>query len=184
MPKTLPKTINLLEPIMAPEDAWTKIYKWVTKVGRFLLVGTALIVLVVFFSRFVLDRQNNDLTEQINEKITTILGNEVVRRDEYNFRNYQALLTDISKVSQAQVINSSRIGAILSSIPANFELKTFNFSSSRVSLSFTTANFDDIGKYTAKLSANGLYQEVASVVSKGGEGAGGIDFSVSFTIKK
>ena len=167
---------------MEPEDVWTRIYKWVTNAGRFLLIGTALIVLGVFFARFILDRQNNDLTEQINEKITTILGNSTVKADEFKFRSYLSLITDISTVSNNQTINSSKVGAILSSIPSNFELRSMNFGLNKVNLSFVTNKFEDIGKYTAKLSSNPLYKDVSSVVSKEGENAQGIEFSVTFTL--
>ncbi|HNZ70667.1 MAG TPA: hypothetical protein PKJ86_01500, partial [Candidatus Dojkabacteria bacterium] len=88
MPKEMPKSINLLNPVIAPQDAWSKVYDWVTKAGRYILVGVEIVVLGVFFARFIFDRQNNKLSDDINNKVNYILSNENLRRDEIRFRNY------------------------------------------------------------------------------------------------
>jgi len=52
MPKKISDSINLLQPLEAPEDAFAKIYDWILSVGRYLLVIVEIGVLAVFFSRF------------------------------------------------------------------------------------------------------------------------------------
>lgn len=177
-----PKSINLLEPVLEPEDAWTKIYNWIVSAGRIILILVAMLVLGVFFSRFVLDRENNDLTDAINSNITDVLDKEVLRAEEVKFRNIHLFLADIQMLKENQQINSTKIGSILDTIPSNFTLKAFNFSNGIVSLLFEAASLEDIGQYTSDLNDNPTLENVSSSITK--EGANGtIEFTVRFNIK-
>lgn len=181
MSSKLSKSINLLDPVMAPEDIWTKIYDWVTKIGKFLLVFVAVIVLGVFFARFFLDKQNNDLTNnEINPKVE-MLSQTQLRQNELKYRNYQTLLNDVSEVIKNQKINSTRLSVVLDSIPQNFIMKSISFVGDKVSLSLEAESLEDIGRYTSLLNSNQLYTDVSSSISKSGSQSGVVDFSVSFS---
>lgn len=181
MSAKLSKSINLLEPVIAPEDIWTKIYNWVSRVGRFLLVFVAVIVLSVFFARFFLDKQNNDLTNnEINPQIRTLSDPQLMKNEKI-YRNYHRLINDISEVIAKQQVNSTRLSTVLDSIPTNFDLKNISFSGDKVSLSFEGDGLEDIGKYTSLLNSNPAYSDVSSSVTKSGGGESKIEFSVTFS---
>lgn len=180
MSAKLSKSINLLDPVLSPEDIWTKVYNWVVKVGRFLLVFVAVIVLGVFFARFFLDKQNNDLTNNEIKPKVELLSDPKLRNSEQKYRNYQTLLNDISEVIKNQRINSTRLSVVLVSIPVNFTLKTISFVGDKVSLSFEANSLEDIGRYTALLNSNPAYSDVSSSISKTGNDTSTVDFSVSF----
>lgn len=182
MPKETPKSINLLEPVLAPQDAWSKVYDWVTKAGRYILVGVEIIVLGVFFARFIFDRQNNKLSDDINNKVNYILSNENLRRDEIRFRNYHILLSDIKLLSSDQKINSAKFSSIIDSIPKNFRLKNIAFTSGQVNLSMTTDNLQSIGQYTSNLNSNPMYSNVSSTINKSSGQGSEIEFAVSFAL--
>jgi len=182
MPKETPKSINLLEPVLAPQDAWSKVYDWVTKAGRYILVGIEIIVLGVFFARFIYDRQNNKLTEDINNKVSYILSDESLRKDEIRFRNYHILLSDIQLLSEDQRINSAKFSSIIDSIPKNFRLKNISFTSGQVNLSLTSDNLQSIGQYTSNLNANPMYNNVSSTINKSSGQGSEIEFTVSFAL--
>ena len=69
------KSINFLDPIITSSDVLGNAYIWLFNIGKYLLVAVEIIVLGVFFARFVLDKKNNDLTESVNDKVV-LLSNE------------------------------------------------------------------------------------------------------------
>ena len=52
--KKQPKAINLLDPVYSPHDTFSKAYDWMVNIGKYLLIFVEIIVLGVFFSRFIL----------------------------------------------------------------------------------------------------------------------------------
>jgi hypothetical protein len=185
MPKTsLNKTINLLNPINEPEDIWTKIYNWVTRVGKYLLVLVCGVVLAVFFARFFLDKQNNDLTTEINDKIDNLLSIDEKRLEEVRFRGYQNLLFDVSKLSKSQVINSLKVSTALDGIPKEFILKSISFDGDRVNLSLSSNKLESIGRYSTDLSSDPQYDDVKVSVTKTSSNESLVDFTISFMLVK
>ncbi len=157
--KKEPQSINFLEPVYSPTDIWSKAYIWLADVGKYLLIGVELIVLGVFFSRFVLDRQNNDLTEEINGKVA-LLSNESWKQKDVLFGNYQTLFTDIKRIQGDQSINSSTISELVSGIPSLLTLDSFSFTENRVFLGFTTTSFETVKNYETALKNNPDYKDV------------------------
>jgi len=181
MPDKTHKSIDLLDSVGTPSDAWTKAYVWVSKVGRYLLVSVEVVVLGVFFSRFILDKQNNDLTEEINDKID-ILSNQTLRSEEIRYNNAHALLYDIGQIQANQVLNSSEISTITSSVPSTLELARFTFSYGKVTLSLSTTDFAPVKEYEFSLRQNPKYENVNITVSKSGRNTSEIDVTVSFEL--
>ncbi len=175
------RSINLLESIGAPNDAWTSIYNWVTKIGRYLLVSVELIVLAVFFARFFLDRVNNDLTDSINVKVE-ILSNQNLREEEIKYRNLQMVLGDIDKLQRGQKINSSEVSSILSSVPDGLILDKYAYSDGRVSLNLIGTDFETIKNYEFSLRQNPEYVDVNVTVSKSGVSNSDIDVAITFKL--
>lgn len=183
--KNIPQSINLLDPVLEPEDIWTKAYNWIVRIGRVLLVFVEIIVLTVFYIRYTYDKVKNDLTEDINRKILSVLSLPENRRDERKFRSYLNLLSDVEKVENEQKINSDRLAIILDTLPEQFELQTISFAGSQVSLSLISKEFDSIAEYTSQLKENPLINENVKVsLSKEAQedefSNSDIEFSVSF----
>ncbi|MBD3329248.1 hypothetical protein GF357_02025 [Candidatus Dojkabacteria bacterium] len=183
--KNLPQSINLLDPVLEPEDIWTKAYNWIVNIGRVLLVFVEIIVLAVFYIRYTYDKVKNDLTEDINRKILSVLSLPENRRDERKFRSYLNLIDDIKLVQDNQKLNSDRLAIILDTLPQEFELQTISFVGNRVSLSLLSRDFDSISAYTADLKENPLIDENVKVsLSKEAEEedfySTDIEFTVSF----
>lgn len=177
----LNKSINLLNPILEPEDIWTKIYNWVTQVGKYLLVLVCVIVLSVFFARFFLDKRNNDLTTEINEKVEYMLDTQEKRQEEIRFRSYQNLLTDIALLSEEQPINSVKIATVLDTLPKEFTLYSISFDENRVTMALLADNFEQISKYSSELNSNPAYKDVSVSVSKTSSTITEVDFSINFS---
>jgi Tfp pilus assembly protein PilN len=178
----LNKTINLLNPILEPEDIWTRVYNWVTQIGKYILVFVCLLVLGVFFARFFLDKQNNDLTRDINYKIDNILSVEAKRQEEVRFRGFQNLTYDIQTLEKKQVINSSDFALVMDGLPSTFSLKSIAFNGSNINIALAANSFEEIARYTSELNSNELYKDVKVSVTKLPGSDGYITFTVSFTL--
>lgn len=177
-------TINLLNPMNPPQDAFSLIYNWLNSAGKFILIIVEGVVLVAFFTRFILDKQNNDLTEAINNKVT-VLSEASLRKEELYFNNINALLQDISNLTKSQELASVNIAAILDSIPADIRLTDFQYYQNTVSMSFIASSFDSISNYESDLDDNPNYQNVSVNLNKESSSAdvNAIKFSVSFELK-
>lgn len=178
--KKQPQSIDFLQPVYSPTDIWANAYIWLTNVGKYLLIAVELVVLGVFFSRFILDRQNNDLTEEVNDKVT-LLSNESWQKNASLYENYQYLLSDIRVVREKQEINSVKISELISGIPSSLHLSTFGYSVNRVSLRLTSNSLDAIKDYESSLKNNPNYSDVSFNINKD---SSDIVVNVNFSIVK
>jgi hypothetical protein len=163
--KEQPKSINFLETLYASSDIWNNAYVWLVNVGKYLLIAVEVVVLGVFFSRFVLDRKSNDLTEEINNKVV-LLSNENWKKDAILFDNYQILLTNVKEIKKGQDLNSDEISELISGVPASFNLQSFSYDQGRVSLHITSSNLDTVKNYESALKGNPDYYDVRFTITK------------------
>ena len=106
-----PKSVNFLDAIYSPNDIFANAYIWLVEIGKYLLIAVQVVVLATFFWRFFVDRKNNDLTEEINNKVV-LLSNESWRKNAILFDNYQTLLGDINTINNEQEINSTKVSEL------------------------------------------------------------------------
>ncbi|MBU1129800.1 hypothetical protein KKE45_00570, partial [Patescibacteria group bacterium] len=68
MPADTKKEISFLPKHQDNHSFIAKLVRWVTTVGRSVIIFTELIVIAAFVSRFWLDRKNSDLSESIRQQ--------------------------------------------------------------------------------------------------------------------
>jgi len=160
-----PKSINFLEALYDPSDVWSNAYIWLVSIGKYLLIGVQIIALGAFFSRLVLDGRNNDLTEEINNKVV-LLSNDTWKRNAFLFENYQILLGDVKKIREGQTINSLQIRELISGVPSTLVLEGLSFSERRVSLRLSSNNLSSVKDYESALKNNPMYEDVKFSITK------------------
>ena len=160
-----PKSIDFLQPVYSPTDIWSNAYIWLSEVGKYLLIAVEVVVLGVFISRFIMDKRNNDLTEEINSKVT-LLSNDTWKGNAVLFDNYQSLLFDVKKIREEQEINSTAISELINGVPSSLKVKNASFSRGKVSFLFTANNLDTIKNYEAALKNNTDYHDVKFSITK------------------
>ncbi len=181
MSKKLPRSINLLEPVFAPDDIWDKLYFWVFNVGKYIFVGVEIVVLIVFVTRFLVDKKSNDLSKKINLRVQT-LSEDFYKDNVIKFSNLHDLLFDLNEATQNQVLNSKQIGSVLDSLPKNIKLERFSYSGDQVSMTFTASDFASITAFERFLNNNSAYTDISVKLNKSGDVASDIDFVVSYKI--
>lgn len=107
--------------------------RYLTTIGRYIIVFTELIVICAFISRFWLDRQNSDLSESLRQQ-KAILESTIEFEKEYI--SLQSRLNQIDSHYKNQPLYIDNIKAIISSIPPDvfFQQLTINPTVAEVSL--------------------------------------------------
>ena len=174
------QSINFLNPIITSSDVWGNAYAWLFNIGKYLLVTVEVIVLGVFFARFILDKQNNDLTESVNDKVV-LLSNEAWIQNTVKFENFQRLVVDVSKIRENQGLKSSTVSEILSGIPSALHLENFSLTGNKASLHILATSLGTIKNYEFALKQNISYKEVMFNITKKAET---YEVRVSFKIEE
>lgn len=94
--------------------------RWLTTVGRYVIVFTELIVICAFLSRFWLDRTNSDLSEVIRQQ-KAILGSTA--DFEKDFSLLQRRLKTIKNFYQNQPEYQSKVQSLTESTPLDINFK-------------------------------------------------------------
>lgn len=177
------QSVNLLEPMLPPQGALTMLYNWVFNVGRVLLVIVQIVVIGVFIFRLDVDRVNNDLTRDINDKIA-ILGNSEIREEEHLYRKVQSFFYEIDDLDKYQHRNARTIVSILDSLPSDIYIDTISFTNHRVSTEFYVEDFESAWSYETFLKQHPNYYDVNFVLERTGSDDAYIEGSTSYRIRK
>ncbi len=101
MPANTSVSINLLGSQDLEHSPQGRIVQWALTYGRYIMIGTEIVVLLAFISRFSLDRKLTDLKEEISQKQAILEANlpfeQDVRNLEARINQIQTLLKDQSK---------------------------------------------------------------------------------------
>ncbi len=160
--------INLLRPVLEPEDIWEKSYDWVMSAGRYVLVLVEIVVLAAFFTRFAMDRRRNDLDQSIKSKVENVLATDAMVRKEASYRMYQNFYAELREVTDSQKRNSAVVKDLLDNFPEEFIFQSFSYNSRGVSFVFSANSYSDIAKYTSYLNSSGKYDDVMISLSRRG----------------
>lgn len=185
MTKEIPQSINLLTPVNTPEDTWERLYDWLFSVGKYILIGVQIVVLSVFVARFLYDRRNNDLTQEVNS-LSATLADDFFRNSEIRYNNWHRLFNDMNIISDEQPINSTVVASVIESVPSDVQLLDISYISGRVSMNLTAGDFQAIQRYESLLKKNSNYdqQSLKVTLNKSGTEESNIDFSIAFNISE
>jgi Tfp pilus assembly protein PilN len=126
-----PVSINLIGQDTFEHTPQGRIVAWALTYGRYIMIGTEIVVLLAFISRFSLDRKLTDLKEEIDQKQAILQANLPLEN------HIKTLLTDQSKpLDTFKLVNSL--------LPADVYLRTLSISSGKLSaeaIAGTTTGF-------------------------------------------
>lgn len=132
------KEISLLPNEEDNNSFIARFLKWITTVGRVIIIFTELIVILAFLSRFWLDRKNSDLSEVLRQQ-KAILSSTKEFEDDY--LSLQQRLIYIKNFYKNQPKYSENITTLIQSLPSNIYFQNFNLSNNEKT-SQTSAKID------------------------------------------
>jgi len=149
------KEISLLPDSENSNALVNKLLRWVTTVGRAIIIVTELVVVSAFISRFWLDRKNSDLSEVIRQQKAIL---ESTQSFEKEYLLLQTRLKSLDQDQQKVTDLDQKILSLSSSIPLGIVLQSISLDSSKdvpsVNLSAIAYEENSIVDFITNLSLN------------------------------
>jgi Tfp pilus assembly protein PilN len=98
--------------------------KWVTSVGRVVIVFVELIVIGAFLSRFWLDRKNSDLSETLRQQKAILASTQEFEKD---YLSLQERLKFIKNFYKAEPKYIESLTSLIQSIPEGIYFQSIDF---------------------------------------------------------
>ncbi len=115
------KELSLLPDSENPNSFSAQAIKWLSTVGRWIIVLTELIVISAFISRFWLDRKNSDLSEVIRQQQAIIKSTQAFEKE---FTSFQQRLKFIKDFYATSPIYDDKINILIKSTPHDLIYRT------------------------------------------------------------
>ena len=151
------KELSLLPDAENPNSLSARVLKWLTTVGRWVIVLTELVVIVAFVSRFWLDRKNSDLSEVIRQRQAILAS---TRGFEEEFKSFQRRLIYVRNFYENQPDYDEKIDILVKSTPNDLTYKSISIKQDKknsditVSASLIAFNEKSIVDFVKNLKLN------------------------------
>lgn len=160
---TAKKEVSLLPESENPNSFNARLIKWLTNVGRAIIIITELLVVIAFISRFWLDRRNADLSDIIRQQ-QAILDTTKDFEKEYSF--LQQKLKIIKNFYANQPDYGQKIDSLIQSTPQDIIYNNLSMVSDKTThkisanLSLIAYNESSIVDFITNLTLNSDIESV------------------------
>ena len=117
------KELSLLPDAENPNSFSARAIKWLTTVGRWVIVLTELVVIVAFVSRFWLDRKNSDLSEVIRQRQAILASTHGFEEE---FKSFQERLVYVRSFYENQPKYDEKVDILVKSTPTDLTYKSIS----------------------------------------------------------
>ncbi len=147
---TAPRTIaiNLLGQEDLRHTPQGRIISWALTYGRYIMIGTEIVVLLAFISRFSLDRRLTDLKEEVSQKQAILEANADLERD---IRLLQDTLVKIKQTTANQTIPLDTLMILQTLLPANVYVESLDVATDRLSVAATAGSTNGFSQFLTNL---------------------------------
>ncbi len=134
-----------------------RIVSWAVTYGRYIMIGTEIIVLLAFISRFSLDRKLTDLNDEISQKQDIIEANVDFEQD---FRDVQNKLSKIKELTSAPMPILDALTAIPSLLPAGVHLDSLDIAPDKLTANAVAGSAAGFSALIANLQSATIFKNV------------------------
>lgn len=150
-------SINLLPKSEFETSFWGKFLKWALSTGRYMVILTELVVIIAFLSRFKLDKDLADLSDNISGKKAVI---DASASYEKQFRTIQNKLLVAEKMIDSQTGMAAIIDLITTRTVPGIKLSSVNVTKSEVLVSGTALSDQAFGDFITRVTASKKWKSV------------------------
>lgn len=169
-----PVQINLLGESDLEHTPIGRIITWATTYGRYIMIGTEIVVLLAFISRFSLDRKLTDLNDEISQKQTIITVNSDLE-DQINV--LQGQLTKIRSTIKDQNIPLTLLDSFQNLLPPDVYLTAFDFANNQLKLNAIAGTTTGFSQFINLLTNNNNFKQIE--LGQVTKDISGINFQIS-----
>lgn len=168
--------INLLP---GEKQSLGKFLTWVLTYGRYIIIGTEIVVLLAFLSRFKFDRDLTDLHQSISQKQAVVLAAQDLEREVRALQNH---LLIIKKLETERDSFPKLLAAFEQLIPQDVSLTEFSVDNKKLSLTAVALSNDGFKTFLNNLSSSPYFGDISlNNVTKAPEG--GVEFRITAVLK-
>lgn len=131
---------------------------WALTYGRYIIIITQIVVLLVFFLRFKLDRDHTDLKESVSQKQAIV---ESVSDLEAEFRKTQDKISNIRLTTTNQNLFPQVMHFLAENMPSDTNFTSIALTTDKISLSATAANLRSFSFLLRQLQKDSKLTEVS-----------------------
>ncbi len=172
-------SINLIGEEEMENTPVGRIVSWAVTYGRYIMIGTEIIVLLAFISRFSLDRKLTDLKESVTEKEEIIIANQEF---EMSFRSLQDQVSKIQNLLSIPTTAFNALNTVGFLLPADVYFTTLDVNRERVLANAIAGSTNGFSQFIANLQAAQMFGNVDIGDVKRG-GVAGTQFQFTATVK-
>jgi len=149
---------------------------WALSSFRIIVIVTELVVMTAFLSRFFLDAQNSDLSEEIQQKQSLISANQSFEKE---FKAVQNKLDLYKTVTSSKINSADVIEAVVNSLPGDVYLDSIVIAGNNISVIGVSSNTQSVQQFIVNLESKDPVSSVnLGSVEKGSVDSDLIKFSV------
>ena len=150
-------SINLIGEEEMEHTPIGRIVTWAVTYGRYIMIGTEIIVLLAFISRFSLDRKLTDLNDEISQKQAIIEANADFEQE---FRNVQNQIINIQKLTNAPTPMVDALTTLQSLLPVDVRLDTLEIAPDKMTVNAVAGTSTGFSTLIANLQSAALFKNV------------------------
>src|SRR3989304_5550973 len=149
--------INLLPEKGFETTTTGRVLAWILSSFRVIVIVTEIIVMIAFLSRFWLDAQNSDLSDDIEQKQALLTASLSFEKEFKNTQKRLKIFSDLLK--QGDNISNS-LTAITNYLPQDLFLKQVNYSDNLYQINGISPNESGVQQLMVNLSSSGKFSEI------------------------
>jgi Tfp pilus assembly protein PilN len=172
------KKINLLPQEEFASSVVGRILAWAVSTFRVIVIVTEVVVVGAFLSRFWLDAQSSDLSDQIKQKQAVVAATSDFEK---TFREKQGQIKIFSDLTKNYQPESGVLNTVSSYLPSNIYLSNYSLVGKEIRIKGVSPTEQSIAQFIANLSSNKDFSDVSlSQLSTGKDQQAG---QLVFTVK-
>lgn len=179
MPASKKLDINLLKEGGIGSRPLGKFLKWSLTYGRYIIIGTQIIVLLAFFSRFILDQELSDLHTRIDEKVNIL---EALKPIETNARILQNKLAIIKQLEDTRSTYTIVASALATNTPPNVSVAQLILNENIMLINGSAQNNIGLSEFLEVLLEESLFNKI-NIEDITQEDDGSLSFKISLLIQ-
>jgi len=174
-----PIIINLLGQEDLKHTPQGRIIGWALTYGRYIMIGTEIVVLLAFIARFSLDRKLTDLKEEISQNQAILEANVDLEND---IRTLQDHLAKVKQLTNAQGKPLGILATFQAALPSDVYVTTINISDNKLDAEVVAGTTGGFSQLLTNIQGNSdvTQLEIASIHK---DPLTGISFKLSVFMK-
>ncbi len=171
--------INLLDHSDINTRPLGKFLKWSLTYGRYIIIGTQVIVLLAFFSRFRFDQELSDLHTRIDEKVNII---QALSSIETNTRAVQNRLSLVKTLEESRSLYTLVLNNLANEVAVDTSITQISIVENKITINGLSLNNTSFSKFLNIVRKSTLFFQISlNDISKSSVD-GTISFSMSMEV--